>query len=197
MIVRYYNADGRGHPSLLVSAWGISWVRTCRADHPIVFCEVFDVLYFNIRTTRAPAKVTISSRVRHNTLVLVMCPVRGSNLNASSRLTFRFRGDEVRSRGQRLSPWSGILVPASSCPHLHSRSCKFCWMWTLLVVILAPDFDLATRIAQSVEPVRVQTLIAQSSVEALGVRPLRRLAGLNELKPLPAFDAPRRQCSPA
>ncbi len=64
---------------------------------------------------------------------------------------------------------------------------------TLLVVILPPGFDLSSCVAQTGEPVRVQAFIAQSTVEALYVRILHRLARLNELQCHTTFCAPGGQ----
>ena len=46
-----------------------------------------------------------------------------------------------------------------------------------------------------IEPVRVQTFVAQSSVEAFDVGILRGLAWLNELQPYPALFTPGGQRS--
>jgi hypothetical protein len=67
-------------------------------------------------------------------------------------------------------------------------------MWALFVVILPPSFGLSPCIAETSEPVRVQTFVAQSAVEALDVGILRGLAWLNELQPRTALFAPGRQC---
>src|SRR5438105_764942 len=70
-------------------------------------------------------------------------------------------------------------------------------MWTFLVVILPPIFDLSPCIAQTREPVRIQAFVAQSSVEAFGKSVLCWLARLNELQSHASFFAPRRQRSSA
>ncbi len=81
---------------------------------------------------------------------------------------------------------------------------RFCWryiaqrtMRTLLVVILSPGFDLALCMAETCEPVRIQTFIPQPAVEAFYVGVLYRLAWLDELQPHTAFFAPCRQCPTA
>src|SRR5215469_17578927 len=66
-------------------------------------------------------------------------------------------------------------------------------MRTLLVVILSPGFDLSSCVTQTGKPIRVQTFIAQSPVEALYIGILHGLARLNELQPHLAFFAPGRQ----
>jgi hypothetical protein len=66
-------------------------------------------------------------------------------------------------------------------------------VWTFLVVILPPSFDLSPRITQTGEPVRVQTFIPQPAIEAFCVGVLYRLAWLDELQPHPVFFAPGRQ----
>lgn len=66
-----------------------------------------------------------------------------------------------------------------------------------LLVILPLSFDLSPCVAQAREPIRVQAFNTQSAVEAFCIGVLRRLARLDELKPYPAFFAPRRQRSPA
>jgi hypothetical protein len=63
-------------------------------------------------------------------------------------------------------------------------------MRTVLVVILPPGFDLSSCVTQTGKPVRIQAFIAQSTVEALYVGVLYRLAGLDELQPHPALFAP-------
>ena len=68
-------------------------------------------------------------------------------------------------------------------------------MRTLLIVIDPPGFDLSSCITQTGKPVRIQTFIAQSPVEAFYIGILHRLARLDELQPHSAFFAPGRQCS--
>jgi hypothetical protein len=70
-------------------------------------------------------------------------------------------------------------------------------MWTLLVVILPPAFDLSSWIAQADEPVGVQEFIPQPAVEAFYVGVLDGLTGLNELQLHTTFCAPGRQGSTA
>jgi hypothetical protein len=70
-------------------------------------------------------------------------------------------------------------------------------MWTLLVVILPPIFDLSPCIAQTREPVGIQAFVSQSAVEALSQSVLCRLARLNKFQTHAALFAPRRQRSPA
>src|ERR1700676_1591774 len=70
-------------------------------------------------------------------------------------------------------------------------------MRTLLVVIEPPSLDFPACIAEASEPVRIQTFVAQSAVEAFDVGILRGLARLNELQSHAAFFAPSGQCPPA
>ena len=81
-------------------------------------------------------------------------------------------------------------------------------MWTLLIVILPPSFDLSSCITQTGEPVRVQTFIPQPAVEAFYVRVLYGLSRLNKLQSHSArlrgllrllrafFQFLRRMCAP-
>src|SRR5438132_1029607 len=85
-----------------------------------------------------------------------------------------------------------------------SCSCKLCrrhvvqrTVWTLLIVILPPSFDLSSCITQTGEPVRVQTFIPQPAVEAFYVRVLYGLSRLNKLQSHSAFFAPGPQCPTA
>ena len=52
--------------------------------------------------------------------------------------------------------------------------------WTALVVVPPPRLDLAPRVGQRQEPVRVQALVAQAAVEALDVGVLVGLARLDQ-----------------
>src|SRR5438067_9551380 len=70
-------------------------------------------------------------------------------------------------------------------------------VWTLLIVILPPSFDLSSCITQTGEPVRVQTFIPQPAVEAFYVRVLYGLSRLNKLQSHSAVFAPGRQCPTA
>jgi hypothetical protein len=47
-------------------------------------------------------------------------------------------------------------------------------VWALFVVILPPSFDLSPCITETGKPVRVQTFVAQSTVEAFDVGILLR-----------------------
>lgn len=58
------------------------------------------------------------------------------------------------------------------------------------VVVLPPSFDLPPSIAETGQPVRVQTFVAQPAVEAFDVGILRGLAWLDELQLYPALFAP-------
>jgi len=63
-------------------------------------------------------------------------------------------------------------------------------MRTLLVVILSAGFDLWSCLTQTGKPIRVQTFIAQSPIEALYIDILHRLARMDELQPHVAFFGP-------
>jgi hypothetical protein len=58
-------------------------------------------------------------------------------------------------------------------------------VWALLVVVLPPSFDFPPRIAETGEPVRVQTFVAQSAIEAFDVGILHGLA--SKLVSIPAI----------
>ena len=65
-------------------------------------------------------------------------------------------------------------------------ACKLCRrpiiqaaVWSLFVVIIAPDGDLPSGVKQVLKPTDPQTLFAQSPVKAFDVRVLRGLAGLD------------------
>src|SRR5215469_17475608 len=90
-----------------------------------------------------------------------------------------------------------LCTSLRSCPHLHycpgklqRRQIVQRTMRSLLVVILPPVFDFSARIAQTCEPVRVQTFISKPTIEALRVSVLDRLARLDELQSRPSFFAP-------
>ena len=51
-------------------------------------------------------------------------------------------------------------------------------VWTLLVVVLPPSFDLGPGVGQCGELVRIQALMAQSAVETLHVSVLHEAARL-------------------
>ena len=59
-------------------------------------------------------------------------------------------------------------------------------MWTPRVVVLAPSRDLVPSIVQIPKPAHIQTLVPKSTMEALHVRVLRRLARLD----VPHIDLP-------
>lgn len=74
-------------------------------------------------------------------------------------------------------------------------------MRPMLLVVHAPRLDLVLGIGQVLKPVRIQTLIAKTPIEALDEAVLCRLAGLNVHQPdpallrpmiLPIIDAPKR-----
>jgi hypothetical protein len=81
---------------------------------------------------------------------------------------------------------------------------KACWrsvpqraVRSFLVVISAPFLDFASRVVETGEPVSVQALIPQPSVEAFHVGVLHRFAWLNEFQSNPAFFAPSGQSTAA
>ena len=66
-------------------------------------------------------------------------------------------------------------------------------MRTLLIVILAPDFNFLACVTQAGEPVGIQAFVSQPAVEALHVGVLDRLARLDKLQSHSAFFTPGRQ----
>src|SRR5579863_159473 len=70
-------------------------------------------------------------------------------------------------------------------------------MWTLLVVIEPPAFDLPSSISQAREPVGIQAFIQQPAVKAFHMGGLDRLSWLNEVQPEAAFLAPGGQLTTA
>src|SRR5579864_7707470 len=66
-------------------------------------------------------------------------------------------------------------------------------MWTLLVVIDSPAFDLSLSIGHACEPVGIQAFIPQPAVKAFHIGVLYRLTWLNEVQPDAAFFAPGGQ----
>ena len=63
-------------------------------------------------------------------------------------------------------------------------------MGTLLMVSIAPNRDIESRVAQVVKPVRIEAFIAKAPVEAFDERVLQRLAGLDEIEPNPLAATP-------
>ena len=113
--------------------------------------------------------------------------------NAARWLT---RRSHPMQRRRCVFPRVSSVWPASAAA---SCSCKLCrrhvvqrTVWTLLIVILPPSFDLSSCITHTGEPVRVQTFIPQPAVEAFYVRVLYGLSRLNKLQSHSAVFAPGR-----
>src|SRR3974377_2196980 len=62
-----------------------------------------------------------------------------------------------------------------------------------MVVVLPPSLDLSPRVAETCEPVGIQTFIAQAAVESLGIGILHWLARLDEFQAPPSLLAPGSQ----
>jgi hypothetical protein len=74
-------------------------------------------------------------------------------------------------------------------------------VWAFFVVLHPPLFDLLLRIPNVQEPIRIQTFITESAVEALHVSVLHGRAGLDVHQPnaslfAPTGDVPAREFRP-
>jgi hypothetical protein len=75
----------------------------------------------------------------------------------------------VQARGGYLGPpWLGTAVPCGQLGIFAGWNKAQGGVRTSLVIVLAPILDFAPRILQRQEPVSIQTLVAQASVEDSG-----------------------------
>ena len=66
-------------------------------------------------------------------------------------------------------------------------------MWPLFVVVVAPGRDFSPGVEEILKPALLRALLAQPSMEALHVRVLRGLAGLDMHHIDLAIDAPSQK----